>query len=404
MPSKITKKGRTRWRACVRVTTPDGRKLQQQRLFGGTAADRREATMWEDRTRAEMVRAIHAPADTICGLDAWAIAYLDHVQATQSLAAYREKRTAFQLLIRQNGFPEDAGMDVLTVPLAFRHLQRQAQERSGNAANKDRKNLSAAWDWGKKYLEGFPQHAPNPCRAVDRFPEDRAPRYIPPEEDFWRVYEAAEGQDQLILLAALHLAARKGELWGLTWPDLDFGEVRVRLWTRKRRGGSREYDWLPMTRELKAALLGWREERLTMRTVDRNAVFVCLSGASVNGEHRGKPFHRRGRWMPALCRSVGVEPFGMHAIRHLSASILFRMGCDVAHIQAVLRHRNPNTTTRYLRSLGLEDVRESLNDHLGGRAKVLPFHAKGLGDEIAGAFGVSGGVSRIPRAAPEVAK
>ena len=35
----------------------------------------------------------------------------------------------------------------------------------------------------EQYL-GLPM--PNPC-LVDRFPEERHPRYIPSEEDFWKV-------------------------------------------------------------------------------------------------------------------------------------------------------------------------------------------------------------------------
>jgi len=50
------------------------------------------------------------------------------------------------------------------------HLQNQAAQRSGNGANKDRKNLVAAWNWGAKYIDHFPPG--NPC-FVDRFPEIR---------------------------------------------------------------------------------------------------------------------------------------------------------------------------------------------------------------------------------------
>jgi hypothetical protein len=36
------------------------------------------------------------------------------------------------------------------------------------------------------------------------------------------------------------------------------------------------------------------------------------------------------------------------------------------------RHTNPNTTSRYLHSLGLEDIREALEEGLKGPAKVIP--------------------------------
>ena len=91
-------------------------------------------------------------------------------------------------------------------------------------------------------------------------PEERSPRYVPPKDDFWKVFNLTEGQDRIMLLTFLHLAARRSELFRLKWSDVDFENSRVRLWTRKRKGGALESDWLPMTDELNQALAGWKEE------------------------------------------------------------------------------------------------------------------------------------------------
>jgi hypothetical protein len=48
-------------------------------------------------------------------------------------------------------------------------IVKQKEERSGYAANKDRKNLVAAWNWGMKYMDP-PLPGPNPC-LVDRMSE-----------------------------------------------------------------------------------------------------------------------------------------------------------------------------------------------------------------------------------------
>ena len=78
--------------------------------------------------------------------------------------------------------------------------------------------------------------------------------------------------------------------------------------------------------------------------------------------------------MERLCDRAGVTQFGFHAIRHLSASILFKLGYGVGVIQSILRHRSPNTTERYLRSVGLEKVREALEDlKPAGQATVMKF-------------------------------
>jgi hypothetical protein len=66
-----------------------------------------------------------------------------------------------------------------------------------------------------KYMDP-PLPGPNPC-LVDKMPEERQPRYVPPEEDFWKVFEIAGGQDKVMLLAFLHSAARRGEIFRLDW-------------------------------------------------------------------------------------------------------------------------------------------------------------------------------------------
>jgi integrase len=71
-----------------------------------------------------------------------------------------------------------------------------------------------------------------------------------------------------------------------------------------------------------------------------------------------------------------VKEFGFHAIRHLTASILYHNGCSVSLIQRVLRHKNPTTTNRYLQSLGIEAVRKGLEEGLRGPAKVIDISAR----------------------------
>jgi integrase len=80
--------------------------------------------------------------------------------------------------------------------------------------------------------------------------------------------------------------------------------------------------------------------------------------------------------MKRLYKKACVKRFGFHAIRHLTASILYRKGYSIAHIQAVLRHKNPDTTSQYLRSLRLQQVREALEEELKVPAKVIPFQRK----------------------------
>jgi len=176
-------------------------------------------------------------------------------------------------------------------------------------------------------------------------------------EDFWKIYAVAKGQDKVMLLAFLHLAARRGEVFRMALEDVNFNDSRIRLWTRKRMSGTYEYDWLPMTQELRDALRWWCEHRPIK---DKPNVFLCLETTEFTRDYYGLPFKTRCHFMRRLCNKAKVPPFGFHAIRHLSASILFNLGYDLGVIQAILRHKSPSTTERYLKSIGIERVRDAL--------------------------------------------
>jgi len=186
---------------------------------------------------------------------------------------FQEKKAAFARFYKDTELQREFPVHELTITICRNYLLKQVKERSGYAANKDRKNLGTAWRWGFDNMEGWPKGV-NPFLSVKKFPEVRQPRYVPSEEDFWKVYNQATGQDQVMLLAFLHLAARRSEVFRIKWSDVDFKENRICLWTKKREGGHKEYDWLPMTTDLRQALLQWCEERLEQLRMTKS---TCLS-------------------------------------------------------------------------------------------------------------------------------
>ena len=135
-------------------------------------------------------------------------------------------------------------------------------------------------------------------------------------------------------------------------------------------GGTYEYDWLPMTIELRKALLWWWEHRPIK---DQPHVFLCLDETEFCRNYYGKPFKYRLHLMQRFCDRANVPRFGFHSIRHLTASILFKLGYEVGVIQAIFRHKSPNTTERCLKSIGLERVREALEAISPANARVLEF-------------------------------
>lgn len=318
MPSKVTKRGKTRWLASV---MKDGKRKQK------TFNTKSEALDWEAEQRSEDWSRTNT--DSLVLLE-WANKYLDYCQKF-SEATLWEKKYTFQTFFKM--VDEDEPVSSLTPGVVLEILQKVTKEKGGNVANKIRKNLVAAWNWGIKY-HNLPR--PNPC-LVDRFPEKRKARYVPPVEDFWKVYDVASGFDQVMLLTYLHTAARRKELFNLTWEDVDFANHRIRLWTSKREGGTNEYDWIPMTDDLHNALFKHRQH--------------CKSKLVFANPDTGEKFTSRQHYLKRACKRAKVTPFGWHAIRHLTASILISNGVPLTTIQKILRHKNLTTTQRYVHEL-----------------------------------------------------
>lgn len=332
MPYKVMIAGKKRWRG--QVYLPD--KKSKQKLCDTRA----EAAKWEEEMRGVIAEEQKTPLpvsqdETSSDLLEWATAYMaDAIRYTPKMVS--EKRNVFHRLFEV--IKPTTPWSSLTKAQALAYLQKQFKSRSGYAANKDRKNLVAAWTWAQDFIDGFPQT--NPWKVVKRFPEQRSPRYVPPEKDFWAVVDAAQGQDKVMLLTLLYTAARKGEIFRLTWEDVDFSSGNIQLGTRKRQDGTMEYEWLPMDEELYHILLEHRQ------TAKNEWVFT-----QTVGRHNGKPYVENRDFPQALCREAGMREFGCHAIRHLSASVLASAGMPTKMIQGMLRHKHLTTTEKYVENL-----------------------------------------------------
>lgn len=326
MPYKKTKNGKVRWVGTVML---NGRR--KNRIFD----TKQEAKTWE----VEM----HSVGELTVtpSLLKWAEEYLDY--ATKfSPKVYNEKCGVFRRFFRF--IKPDTKADKMIPRFALEFLQKQNKARSGNAANKDRKNLVAAWNWGIRYLD-LPK--PNPFELVDKFATEEKGHYVPPEKDFRAVLDIATGQDRVMLLTFLHTAGRRGEVYRLLWDDVDFANGRIRLKTRKRKGGSLESDWMPMTAELHKALQ------------DHHAAAVNeWVFTQPKGQHKGKPYTENRGFPQDLCNKAGIKPFGCHGIRGLTASILAKHDVPMIYIRDTLRHKNLRITERYVR--GLDSVRDHL--------------------------------------------
>lgn len=319
--------------------------------------NKKTAIKWEEEEKVRLSEQ-SGPTHTVSLLE-WATAYLAYSEKKFVFETFAEKKLAFKLLF---AFDEvDPGLSVeLLKPLPLlNHLHDQEQKRSGNAANKQRKNLRAAWQWGVRFM-GLPSS--NPFSAVFKFAEERDERYVPPLDDFWKAYDAVdtvspteEHQDRLMLLSYLQTGARRDELFRLRWRDVDFEGKRIRLFWRKNAIGQWEEAWLPITDELIDMLR-------VHQKVTGLQMFVFLNFNNSKNSKDWVSFEYRQHWLGNLCRRAGVKAFGFHGIRHLFASILADDNRPLVEIQHMLRHKSISTTQRYIHQLekGSRAVLEAL--------------------------------------------
>ena len=366
MPT-LTKDRRNRWRGVVKIQG----KVVETRLFEAGkkhGAEWLKAKRWEEERREEILAESLNPSAPAPRLLALVVSFLEQEKRRRAEKTFVEKRAAMNKLLAVAG---DMLLSDMTPTWALAYLQGQFDARSGYAANKDRKNLSTMWDWGRRYVEGFPLELPNPFQGVERFREERKPRYVPTPEDFQAVYDQAEGQDRVMLAALYWLAGRKDEIFRLKWSDVDFEAQRVRLWHQKTGGKGWVSHWLPMLPELQAAMTWWFANRPSM---DAEHVFLCLDvGDAKAHPWEGKPFVSRQKLMGRLCGKAGVQVFDFHAIRHLRAVVLYQAGTKLAAIQKWLRHESAATTEAYLkrRGLDIDGLRESVE--LTGKGTAAEF-------------------------------
>ncbi len=343
MPSKKKRKGKTiGWLAQVR---------RQGVKKSRVCSTRQEALALEAKWREEIKLEAERTTPTILE---WGNDYLDFSKKRHSERTYLDKQYALDLLVRAVGGTTEVRH--ITVGNALHILDDVAERRSGYVANQVRKNLLAAWNWGNRYLDKWPDKA-SPFGKVESYSYQKRPRVVPPMEDVQAVLSVMDESDRAMLLAYLHTAARRDEIFRLQWEDIDFANSKLTLWTRKRQGGAWEADRIPMTRDLREALLKERGKG------NGHGLVFCREG--------GRKYQYRRHWIPYWCERAGVPKFSFHGIRHLAASWLDAHNVPLTTIQAVLRHKSANTTAKYLHELrGVQADLDSVfsNDQ---KAKVM---------------------------------
>ncbi len=209
---------------------------------------------------------------------------------------------------------------------------------TNNNFNAHRKDLSSVFSYIKNNLKLIEE---NPVSQVARLPHAPAQKYVPTIEDVLKLLQVASERQRAFLLAVLYTGARVDEIQRLTWQDVDFVQMTVTRYTRKRKGGS----LAPITTKITGGLervLKWCHAH---RGCDSELVFP--------NPKTGRKYNRRFKMIKSLCRKAGLaRTFTFHALRHCVASTLAGpCQVDRKSIGDMLGHKSLGTTEIYLRGL-----------------------------------------------------
>jgi integrase len=140
------------------------------------------------------------------------------------------------------------------------------------------------------------------------------------------------GRLRPMVLLSLNTGLRRGEVFSLTWGDVDFANANLTVQGSKAKSGRTRH--IPLNEEAISTLRAWKPERA--RSTD--LVFSGNGGTVLNNVRRA--------WLGVL-RVAGIEKFRWHDLRHSFASNLVMAGVDLNTVRELLGHSDYKMTLRY---------------------------------------------------------
>jgi len=235
-------------------------------------------------------------------------------------------------------------------------LQRK-QGRGGrlmtdSTINRYKSTLSAVFIYFIRHPEYKRLGFTNPVRkeSVSCFPENPPKnRFLTGDEQQGLLQACRKSTWErlyLIVLMALTTGARKGELLGLRWADVDFRTRTAKLGVTKN-GKPR---LLPLTRVV-------IEEMLKFRGQNEHLVFH----STVNKE---TAFDIKKQWL-IVSQVSGLGHCRFHDLRHTAASNLVKAGRTLFEVGTLLGHSSTTMTARYSH-LAIHDTQNMVDAVMGG--------------------------------------
>jgi integrase len=201
----------------------------------------------------------------------------------------------------------------------------------------------------------------NPCITVDYPTSQKNTREfytVDETKQFLRLLRN-EGEDKkpfaIYFTLAAYMGARKGELLGLEWKDLDFDNAVISI-NRAYYYSAYHKEYYTDTPKTATSRRALKLPAHVMETLKEYRAWqdtqreIC-GGSWVENDRlftkwNGEPMCQSALYyfLKSFTKRIGMKKVNIHSFRHFNASALIDSGVDVVTVQAALGHSTPATT------------------------------------------------------------
>ncbi|MCB2199511.1 tyrosine-type recombinase/integrase [bacterium] len=220
----------------------------------------------------------------------------------------------------------------LTPSLIIQYRDKLIREgKSDSTANRYTTTLSRVLSAAEKDWEWLDE---SPMRKVRKLKEPRGRVRFLDDDERARLLNACQESHNpdlyLAVLLSLSTGARRSEIWGLTWSQIDFNKSMATFHETKNN----ERRTVP----IRGKALELLTEKSRLRRIDTDLLFPGLDPQ--------KPIDFRTAWENAVTKAE-LTDFRWHDLRHSTASYLAMSGATPSEIAAVLGHKTLAMVKRY---------------------------------------------------------
>lgn len=199
------------------------------------------------------------------------------------------------------------------------------------------------WEWAER----------NPVKGVSRLTEPAGrDRYLSDDErtNLLAACKELDATLYLVVVLALSTGARRGEIMGLEWKDINW-QMGFATLRRTKNNETRAMPLVGLAMEL------LKEHRETRQLTDK-LVFP-------HPTDRIRPWNFETPWRKAK-KQAEIEDFRFHDLRHSAASYLAMGGASLAEIAEILGHKTLQMVKRYahLSNEHVSSVVEKMNSQI----------------------------------------